>query len=387
MIKSAIRYSPIPVGVMAAICVVVIGVTSVILMSHAKAAGPESDRDRLITIHDRGEERVILTRAASIKQALDEAGVTLDANDAVEPSLNEELIDKSYFVNIYRARPVVVTDGVVRQKIMTPYQTVDKIVEDAGLSLRDEDLTSLDPTEDIVSEGAGLELKIDRATPFTFILYGKKTEAYTQATTVAAMLKDKKVSLGLNDELSLSADQPITAGMTVELWRNGKQTITEEQAVPFTTEKVQDGAREIGYKEVKTPGVNGKRLVTYEVNIQNGLETSRKEIQSVVQEEPKKQIEIVGTKLTNTFSGSFGEALARLRGCEAGGRYDRNSGNGYYGAYQYNISTWANYGGYRLASDAPPAMQDERAWQTYKSRGWQPWPSCKISQGLQDIYR
>ena len=34
----------------------------------------------------------------------------------------------------------------------------------------------------------------------------------------------------------------------------------------------------------------------------------------------------------------------RLRNCEAGGRYDRNSGNGYYGAYQMSAGTWRSLG-------------------------------------------
>ena len=112
---------------------------------------------------------------------------------------------------------------------------------------------------------------------------------------------------------------------------------------------------------------------------------ARKEIQSVVTTQPKKQIEIVGAKMTNTFSGSFAEALARLRSCE--GSYTSNTGNGYYGAYQFDKQTWGGYGGFAVASDAPAAVQDQKAWETYQRRGWQPWPSCKNSQGLQDIYR
>src|SRR3954447_14212085 len=34
-----------------------------------------------------------------------------------------------------------------------------------------------------------------------------------------------------------------------------------------------------------------------------------------------------------------GDVWARLRSCEAGGNYARNSGNGYYGAYQFSAST------------------------------------------------
>lgn len=171
--------------------------------------------------------------------------------------------------------------------------------------------------------------------------------------------------------------------MKVEIWRNGKQTITEEQPVLFDTQKIQDASQPAGYRQVKTPGVNGKKMVTFEVEMRNGQEIGRREIQSVQTLAPIAQVEVVGTK--GTFSGSFAEALAKLRSCE--GSYTSNTGNGYYGAYQYDLQTWGNYQGYPNAAAAPPAVQDEKAWLTYQARGWQPWPSCSRSQGLQDIYR
>jgi uncharacterized protein YabE (DUF348 family) len=346
---------------------------------------PVAAGEHLITVHDNGKDKGILTKATTIREAFDEAGVIVDPNDLVEPELDQPLIATNYEVNIYRARPVMIVDGAVRLKVMSPEQTADKITAQAGIVLHDEDETTLTANSDMVSSGAGLTLTITRATPFTFILYGKPIQAYTMKKTVGEVLKDKNITLGVNDVLAIPAATPITAGMTVELWRNGVQTITEDQEVPFQTEKIQDADREVGYREVKTVGVNGKRTITFEVDMKNGQEVSRKEIQSVVTQEAKKQVEVVGTKLSNTFSGSFGEALARLRSCE--GSYTSNTGNGYYGAYQYNDSTWGNYKNYIHASDAPPAVQDERAWQTYQARGWNPWPSCARSQGLQDIYR
>src|SRR5262245_45671770 len=35
-----------------------------------------------------------------------------------------------------------------------------------------------------------------------------------------------------------------------------------------------------------------------------------------------------------------GDVWYRLRVCESGNNYARNSGNGYFGAYQYNLGTW-----------------------------------------------
>lgn len=341
--------------------------------------------ERLITVHDSGKDRGILTKATTLRKAFESAKIHIDPNDLVEPGLDETLVAGNYEVNIYRARPVTIIDGSVRVKVMSPYQTPQQIAEHAGVTMHDEDEATMSLAGDMVSGGAGVKLAIDRATEFTFIIYGKKTTAYTQESTVADMLKKKNITLGANDILSVDASAPIKAGMTVELWRNGVQTITEEQDVAFETEKIQDADREVGFKEVKTPGEKGKKTVTYEVEMKNGQELKRKEIQVIVTQEPKKQVEIVGTKMTNTFSGDFAGALARLRSCE--GSYTSNTGNGYYGAYQYDISTWANYQGYANASLAPPAVQDQKAWETYQRRGWQPWPSCSRSQGLQDIYR
>jgi hypothetical protein len=75
-------------------------------------------------------------------------------------------------------------------------------------------------------------------------------------------------------------------------------------------------------------------------------------------------------------AGDIDGLLQALRFCEAGGDYTRNSGNGYYGAYQYNIGSWASYGGYARADLAPAAVQDAKAKADIARRGWTPWPSC-----------
>jgi transglycosylase-like protein len=76
------------------------------------------------------------------------------------------------------------------------------------------------------------------------------------------------------------------------------------------------------------------------------------------------------------------DVWASLRYCEAGGNYTRNSGNGYYGAYQFSLSTWADYDGYVRPDLAPPAVQDAKAKATEAARGWAPWPACARKLGL-----
>ena len=82
-----------------------------------------------------------------------------------------------------------------------------------------------------------------------------------------------------------------------------------------------------------------------------------REINSNVIQQPVKQVEIIGAKTSATFNGSFAEALARLRSCE--GSYTSDTGNGYYGAYQFDKSTWGNFGGYNNPAQAPADIQDQ----------------------------
>ena len=68
--------------------------------------------------------------------------------------------------------------------------------------------------------------------------------------------------------------------------------------------------------------------------------------------------------------------LARLRQCESGGNYSINTGNGYYGAYQFSPRTWRGLGYAGLPHQASAAVQDEAAAKLQAQQGWRPWPGC-----------
>ncbi len=278
-----------------------------------RAANAQTANGRLITVHDRGQELTFVTDKSTLKEAFADANILVDPHDAVEPSLEEKLVASDYQVNIYRSRPVVVIDGATREKIITAYQTGEDIAEDAGISLHPEDTTAIIRSKDILADGAGLELTIDRATPISFNLYGETTEVRTQAETVGDMLKEKDIQLGENGRASVSLDTPITASMNLRIWREGKQTVTAQEDVAFKVEQIQDADQAVGYKQVKTSGVAGKRTVTYEVQVKDGQEVSRQEIASITVTEPVTQVEVIGTKpntVPYTGGGSKSEWLA-----------------------------------------------------------------------------
>jgi hypothetical protein len=75
------------------------------------------------------------------------------------------------------------------------------------------------------------------------------------------------------------------------------------------------------------------------------------------------------------YAAGAGGILERIRMRESGGNYATNTGNGFYGAYQFTIGTWQGVGGSGLPSDASPAEQDMRAQMLYNQRGCSPWPN------------
>ena len=77
-----------------------------------------------------------------------------------------------------------------------------------------------------------------------------------------------------------------------------------------------------------------------------------------------------------------GGVWAALRQCESGGNYAENTGNGYYGAYQFSLGTWASLGYGGLPSAAPPAVQDAAAQALQARSGWGQWPVCSVRIGM-----
>lgn len=68
--------------------------------------------------------------------------------------------------------------------------------------------------------------------------------------------------------------------------------------------------------------------------------------------------------------------LANIRACESGGNYSADTGNGYYGAYQFSWGTWASVGGSGNPALASPAEQDMRAQMMINSGRRGEWPNC-----------
>jgi len=82
--------------------------------------------------------------------------------------------------------------------------------------------------------------------------------------------------------------------------------------------------------------------------------------------------------VTNTVSPISDDALIYLGNCEAGMNPTRNSGNGYYGAFQFSYGTWKSMNtGYESADLAPIDVQEAAVKQLLqRSSIYNQFPGC-----------
>jgi hypothetical protein len=68
--------------------------------------------------------------------------------------------------------------------------------------------------------------------------------------------------------------------------------------------------------------------------------------------------------------------LEAIAACESGGNPSTDTGNGFYGKYQFDLQTWQSVGGTGNPAAASEAEQNRRAAMLYASAGASPWPVC-----------
>lgn len=192
---------------------------------------------RYIVFYDRGERLIAKTESVTVGEALKKANIVLNDGDKVEPGLDYEINADNFFVNIYRARPVVIKDGLTEKYLMTASYDKKEIAREAGFVVYDGD-----------------EIK---SVPNTVFLEAGIANTYT-------------------------------------IKRNGGRVITEEQEISFAEETVKDYNLAPGVKEIRQLGEVGMKKLTYNVLYIDNNEVSRELVSEEVVREPVKRIVAVG---------------------------------------------------------------------------------------------
>ena len=339
----------------------------------------------LVTVYVDGQRKTYATDATTIGEALKQNDVELGQGDVVEPSIDTKIDQPHYNVNIYRAYPAIIVDGEKVTTTLSGYRSARQIVESAGIKLYTEDKVTMERNDEFANlDAVGQKITIQRATPVKMTIGTKSFEFRTWQTTVGGLLKEKGIDLSPADEMNFSASDPIYSNMKIVLSKLHQEVIQVSEVLEPEVQYRDDPNQPRSYQKIIDEGKPGQQLVSYIVNQKDGVVISRQRISSEISVPASPKIIIRGT-LSDSI-GDNAELLYKLRMCETGGRYNANTGNGYYGAYQFSAATWNRWStGYARADLAPPEVQDAMVLKNARaSKGgfWSQHPGCSTKLGL-----
>jgi resuscitation-promoting factor RpfB len=269
------------------------GVASFLLVS-TSSQRIESPENHLVNVYVDGKTISVPTKAKTVAEFIAKSNLQINEQDTVEPDLSTKIEVNAFRVRISRARSYTVMDGKTQLPVVSSHTSARLIAESAGLKLANADKVDFRPIDTLSTIEIGRVVEIVRSKLVTVGIYGSVQSVNTNASTVADLLKELQISPALDDEITPSAGSILLSGSNVFVNRKGIATVTVEEPIIQETQTIEDAGLTIGSTSVRDPGKPGKKVVTYEIATENGVEISRREISSAVIEQPITKVAVRG---------------------------------------------------------------------------------------------
>ena len=361
---------------------------------------------RHVTVEVDGVSRDVSGFFTTAGDALSTAGVSVGAHDLVAPASDQSVSNGDTVVVRTATEYTVTVDGTATTAWSTA-STVSGVLNalpaQASSMAADRSYTR---TEMPLGE-AGQTIHV--------VADGTTTDVVASADEGTTAILDKAgVSAGPIDRVILENSGGEATLRVSRVVRGSESTTTE---IPFETEEREDPEAEEGTETVVQEGVAGSEVTeAYQETIDGNVTVSA--VLATTRTEPTTRIVSKGTKEkkkaeetqqnTDSSSSSSGSSSssssssggsssssggsaavsgddasiwAAIAQCESGGNPTTNTGNGYYGMYQFSLPTWQSVGGTGLPSDASAEEQTMRARMLQQRAGWGQW-GCAYKLGL-----
>lgn len=345
--------------------------------------------NKTVTLNVDGKVTTVQSFGGTVGQVVKSANVELKAADRVSPSADVK-VENGTVINVNMAKAVKVSLDGAEKTVSTTAPDVAGLVTELGVA----SASSVSVPKEAQLAVAGSFVSISTPKNISIVADGKVSTATTTAGTVAQVLEDAGITLGVDDRTSQPGNAHVVNNMVVKVSRvDTSQTAATSEDVAFEVLKTESAELLKGETEVTQAGVAGKVDKTFKLVLVDGREASRTLVSESVSVQPVTEKVTIGTKAkpvaaapaaapagTNTGAAApamMNEAMwDKIAQCESTGNWSINSGNGYYGGLQFDIRTWIGAGGGAYAPNASlatKAQQIDIANRVYAQRGLQPW--------------
>lgn len=243
-----------------------------------------------VVINDNGKEYTVTTEETQPIEILNEANITLGANDKL--NIAGFTAGEGGIIVVDRLNTVYIK----YDEIITAYNVYADTVAEAFSEIG----VNTENCQIDYSPSARVEngMIINVAGAKTVILNADSTSSTISAigSTVADVISLAGISLDGDDYVEPALDTAIEDGMEITVYRVTVKTETRKETIKFSTETKQNSDMDTGTSEIEVAGQNGEKQVEYRVTYINGREASKEELSSTVTKEPVTEVKIVGTK-------------------------------------------------------------------------------------------
>lgn len=348
---------------------------------------------RHVTVEVDGVTRDVSGFFTTAGDALHSAGVTVGDHDLVAPASNQTVASGDTVI----VRTATEYDVTVDGNQTTAWSTASSIsgvlsalpasaasmAADRSYTRAEMPVAEAGQTVHVVADGTTTDVVVSS----------------DEGTT--AILEKAGVTAGPIDRVTMEHNG---GEATLRVARVVRGTVSTTTEIPYETEEREDAEAEEGTEKTVQEGAAGSEVTeTYQETIDGNATVSA--VLSTTRTEPTKRIVAKGTKpktssSSSSSSGSSGSSSsgssasapavvsgddaaiwAAIAQCESGGNPSINTGNGYYGMYQFSLPTWRSVGGSGLPSDASAEEQTMRARMLQQRSGWGQW-GCAYKLGL-----
>ena len=343
--------------------------------------------NKTVTLNVDGKVTSVQTFGGTVGQVVKSANLELKPEDSVSPALDAS-VRNGTVINVNQAKEVKVSLDGAEKTVNTNARDVAGLVTELGVA----SASSVSVPRDAQLAVAGSFVSISTPKTVSIVADGKVDTATTTAATVEKVLDDAGVTLGANDRTSQPANAHVVNNMVIKVSRvDNAQTAVTTEDIPFDVLTTESAELLKGEREVTQAGTAGKVEKTFKLILVDGREASRTLVSETVSVQPVAEKVTVGTKpkpvaapapAAGSNTGAAAPAMMneamwdKIAQCESGGNWSINTGNGYYGGLQFDIQTWIGSGGGAYAPNASlatKAQQIDIANRVYAQRGLQPW--------------
>ena len=363
-----------------------IAVAAVTLLALAAGSvGAYAAMSKTVTLSVDGKSTTVKTFGDTVGDVLAAKGIKPSTHDSVVPGV-DSAIDDGTEVAVRLGRPVELDIDGKQQTHWTTATSVAAALDQIGMRFTN---ASLSVSRSATIDRAGIRLAVVTPKQVTVkVAEAKPVKRNLPASTVGELLAKSGAKVDRNDVVRPSRSSTLTDGTRIVVTKIGTKTKrVKREAIPAGVTRQDDDTLTKGKTRTAREGSDGYRDVTYQIRFRNGHVVKKSVVRARVLRRPTATIIKVGTKpapkpapapapAASNYSGGS-SVWDRIAACESGGNWAANTGNGYYGGLQFNLGTWAAYGGTGRPDQQSKAAQIAVAERVASAAGgYGAWPVC-----------